>query len=75
MYKGEGKWQPHKLIVQHQHVVGQLNSACTLLLLQPKEKKIWLASIIIAKAKKKVNCFSGPPSSVLNAPHLSFFQT
>ena len=27
----------------------------------------------ICKAKK--NCFSGPPSSVSDAPHLSFFQT
>ena len=27
------------------------------------------------RQKKKVNCFSGPPSSVSNAPHLSFFQT
>ena len=24
--------------------------------------------------KTKVNCFSGPPSSVSNAPHLSFFK-
>ena len=24
---------------------------------------------------KKVNCFSGPPLSVSNSPHLSFFQT
>ena len=24
--------------------------------------------------RKKVNCFSGPPSSVSNAPHLSFFR-
>ena len=23
---------------------------------------------------KKVNCFSGPASSVSNAPHLSFFR-
>ena len=33
-----------------------------------------LISISISKAKKKVNCFSGPPSSVLNAPLRSFFS-
>ena len=26
------------------------------------------------RPSKKVNCFSGLPSSVSNAPHLSFFQ-
>ena len=29
----------------------------------------------LLRPKKKVNCFLGPPSSVSNAPHLSFFQT
>ena len=29
---------------------------------------------ILYRLKKKVNCFSGPPSSVLNAPHLSFLK-
>ena len=29
---------------------------------------------ISLRPKKKVNCFSGPPSSVSNAPHLPFFS-
>ena len=42
--------------------------------LVPSSKKDFKEKKFLLGKKKKVNCFSGPPSSVSNAPHLSFFS-